>query len=325
MLRIMQLESSHVRILEPLLLEYEYKPYRHYFTGSDRSQLNRYFLKKVGSLISDERAENLVATRNGKIIGLISWAESLWDSRQLRIKMARVNQLMVQEYIPNASVIKELLFAVIEKCKVRNIKYLFHRLDADDLLTLEILENAEFQLQDVIVNFSFNLGASRISPSRYTPIVVNPYRTKDLSSLREIAGTSFIYDRFHSDPRINKERASQLHAAWISNACRGLADVVLVAKLNKKVVGFVSCKIDKLTKKYLPVNFGTIDLIAVDKDVRGEGIGEALLRKAMDWFSGKVDMIEVGTQVRNYPALRLYQKLGFRIVSANFSLRKWFG
>ena len=58
--------------------------------------------------------------------------------------------------------------------------------------------------------------------------------------------------------------------------------------------------------------------------MRGQGIGEALMRKALDWFSDKVDIIEVGTQVRNYPALHLYQKLGFEIVSANFSLRKWF-
>lgn len=324
MLKIARLKSSNVKILESMLLQYEYKPYRQYFTKADDSKLNNYFLAKVGSLLSNEGTENLVAMKNSELVGLLSWSETSWDSQRLGIKMARINQLIVQMATSNTYLIKKLLSSIIERCKVKKIKYLFHRLDIDDLLTLQILEKLGFELQDVIVNFCFKLRVSKNSLLKSNFAIIRPYRSEDLSSLREIARTSFIYDRFHSDPRLNKKRSDQLHAAWISNACQRLADIVLVAKLKRKVVGFVSCKVDKLSKRYLPISFGYVDLIAVDRDVRGQGIGEALMRKALDWFSDKVDIIEVGTQVRNYPALHLYQKLGFEIVSANFSLRKWF-
>lgn len=324
MLKITRLKNSNVKILKPILLQYEYKPYRQYFTKSDDSKLNRYFLKKVDSLLSNKGTQNLVVKENSEIAGILSWSESLWDSQQLGIKMARINQLIVRKDIHNTYIIKKLLTSVTKRCKHRSIKYLFHRVEVDDLLTFQILEKAGFQLQDVIINFCFNLRTSRIPLFKSKFVIIRPYRSKDLRCLQEIARTSFIYDRFHSDPQLNKKRSDQLHAAWISNACQGLADIVLVAELNKRVVGFVSCKVDKLSERYLPFSFGTIDLIAVDRDVQGRGVGKALMRKALDWFSDKVDIIEVGTQVRNYPALRLYQKLGFKIVSANFSLRKWF-
>lgn len=36
-----------------------------------------------------------------------------------------------------------------------------------------------------------------------------------------------------------------------------------------------------------------------------------------------MDIVEVGTQLRNIPASRLYEDCGFRLVASNLSLRKW--
>ena len=83
MLKITRLKNSNVKILKPILLQYEYKPYRQYFTKSDDSKLNRYFLKKVDSLLSNKGTQNLVVKENSEIAGILSWSESLWDSQQL--------------------------------------------------------------------------------------------------------------------------------------------------------------------------------------------------------------------------------------------------
>jgi ribosomal protein S18 acetylase RimI-like enzyme len=50
----------------------------------------------------------------------------------------------------------------------------------------------------------------------------------------------------------------------------------------------------------------------------------AITRGALDWFRDQgVDIVEVGTQLSNIPASRLYESCGFRLVASSLSLRKW--
>ena len=50
-----------------------------------------------------------------------------------------------------------------------------------------------------------------------------------------------------------------------------------------------------------------------------------IIRLAIEWFKNKdVRKIEVVTQGRNIPALRLYQKCGFQIQSLQIWYHKWF-
>lgn len=320
MFKITTLKSSDIKVLESILLKYKYKPYQQYFSKSNVKELNIYFFEKIKNILSNKRNENLFAINNDKTTGILSWAEALWDSQQLGIKMARINRIICQ----NSSVTRKLLDSVVKKCRLKNIKYLFYRLNADDLSTLSILKEAGFQVQDVIVKLCFDVRSLRGVSGKNNFILIRSAKSKDLPLLRKIARTSFIYDRFHSDSKLSKKRSDELHAAWISNSFRGLADIVLVAELNKKVVGFITCKVDKLSKRKLPLSFGVIDLVAVGKNVQGRGIGQVLVSGALDWFRDKVDIVEVGTQVTNYTALHLYQKVGFKIILASFSLRKWF-
>ena len=64
--------------------------------------------------------------------------------------------------------------------------------------------------------------------------------------------------------------------------------------------------------------------MATALDARGRGIAKATTYGALDWFREQgVDIVEVGTQLRNIPASRLYEACGFRLVASSLSLRKW--
>lgn len=83
---------------------------------------------------------------------------------------------------------------------------------------------------------------------------------------------------------------------------------LLVADIGGKVVGYVvTMDVDKFT--------GKIVSIAVRKEFRRRGIGEALLRKAIERLRAK-GKIKIALEVRisNIPAQELYKKLGFKIV-----------
>ncbi|MEM0351210.1 MAG: ribosomal protein S18-alanine N-acetyltransferase [Archaeoglobaceae archaeon] len=83
---------------------------------------------------------------------------------------------------------------------------------------------------------------------------------------------------------------------------------LLVADIGGKVVGYVvTMEVDKVT--------GKIVSIAVRKDFRGRGIGEALLRKAIERLRSRgKTRITLEVRVSNKPAQELYKKLGFKIM-----------
>jgi ribosomal protein S18 acetylase RimI-like enzyme len=111
-----------------------------------------------------------------------------------------------------------------------------------------------------------------------------------------------------------------LYAEWIKDSLHGLGERVLVAKKNRKAVGFIVCKIVSLTRK---CNFGSIDLMGVKPEERHRGIGGLLVNKALEWFVGLVPSVYVGTQIANINALRLYTGLGFKPVYSEVTMHLW--
>jgi ribosomal protein S18 acetylase RimI-like enzyme len=64
-----------------------------------------------------------------------------------------------------------------------------------------------------------------------------------------------------------------------------------------------------------------IDLIAVERAARGNGLAAAMIRFAGHHFA-QCGVLRVGTQVANIPATRLYEKLGFRMRCAHYVLHR---
>ena len=149
----------------------------------------------------------------------------------------------------------------------------------------------------------------------------------DLDHLKALARRSYAHDRFHSDPLIPRQAADNVYAAWIENACLGHgADVVIVAERNGCLEGYVSCALDREAESHLGLRIGTIGLVATAPEARGHGLARAIIAAALEWFwSQGAVIVEVGTQLRNLPAARLYESMGFRLVSTSVSFHKWLG
>jgi len=126
-------------------------------------------------------------------------------------------------------------------------------------------------------------------------IKIEPMKEEDLSEVMEIerdcfpapwSESSFLYEL-----RKNKEVAT-----------------LKVARLDDHLVGYVCCWI--VFKEVHIMN------LAVHKDFRRQGIGEALIRIALKEArekGGERATLEV--RESNIPAIRLYEKLGFKVIS----------
>ena len=121
-----------------------------------------------------------------------------------------------------------------------------------------------------------------------------------------MAEEHFVFDRFHSDPNISNEIASRIKRQWIENYFNGTrGDKCFVVLNEMEVKGFLLTVIRE--------NEVVIDLIAVDKKFRGQGVATKLINGMMSYYHQRFLIYSVGTQVSNVASINLYQKSGFNI------------
>ncbi|MCX7800715.1 MAG: GNAT family N-acetyltransferase [Fimbriimonadales bacterium] len=164
------------------------------------------------------------------------------------------------------------------------------------------LERAGFFWVDATVVFERSLVgfAAEADPQ------IAPAAEGQLRRLQAIARGAFAQSRYQTDPHLPPEGARRLTDAWVANLWAGRADLVLVAD-PVHPVGFVACLFDPARRS------AQIDLIAVAEEGRGRGVGRRLVLEACRHYSGRADRLEVGTQLANLGAVRLYEACGCRL------------
>jgi ribosomal protein S18 acetylase RimI-like enzyme len=309
----------------PLLRAYPFKPYAHYSGRVGEEALQRLFLDRVQAIIEGSAHSASWVPGSGNAQGLAVWTSLAWDSQQLGVGAGRLDYLIASGDYQNQYAIKEVLLrAVLKICADQGIQHFTARVHASDLSTIHLLEQYGFITVDGILTFFLDITDAHW-PSPPAGLEIRLARPEDIEQIKAIARSSYVYDRFHSDPCIPKAVADELHAVWLENSCLGkAADAVVVAAENGRILGYVTCKIDRQVTEYLGLTIGTIVLVATAADAQGRGVAKAITYGALDWFRDQgVDIVEVGTQLRNIPASRLYESCGFRLVTSSLSLRKW--
>ena len=138
----------------------------------------------------------------------------------------------------------------------------------------------------------------------------------DEAAVVDLAGRCFSYSRFHADRRIGTERADTVKREWVRNSCKGRAAMVYVARRAGEVAGFLAV----MKREGQSGSEAAIDLIGVDPEHQGQGVGRSLSLRFIREWRGRADRLLVGTQAANIPALRLYELLGFRISETSYVL-----
>ena len=172
----------------------------------------------------------------------------------------------------------------------------------------QCLEDADFKMIDK--NIKLEIKGSRLSRIYLLKdIEICFSEKKHQKAIQEIAKGSFLFSRFHIDPKINNNIANKIKENWAKNYfCGARGDEMIVALIKNKPVGFLQLIIKE--KELL------IDLIGVSQLAQGNGIASSMIKFANNNFNRSY--IEVGTQVRNLPSINLYKKLGFKLTSSNY-------
>ncbi len=124
-------------------------------------------------------------------------------------------------------------------------------------------------------------------------VIVRPFIPSDLQRITQIEVASFPVDAFSKSDFL---RLSTAHP-----------DEFFVADIAGDVVGYVAGSVRR--------DFGEIESLAVDRRLRGRGIGSMLTRRLLDRFQ-QIGLERCVLQVRitNTLAVNLYERLGFSVV-----------
>jgi L-amino acid N-acyltransferase YncA/ribosomal protein S18 acetylase RimI-like enzyme len=290
-------------------------------SNEDRARLAGQLSRR---LFQEERSLKVAIRRRGTVAGLACLTPLDWDSEQFGFPAARVDVACKEEdRAQSMAVQRELLDQICDLCRRRSVCHLTARVDAGNLTTIHALEHAGFELIDGIQTFSARLPVT--VPPATTAFEIRLYRDEDLSQILDIARTAYVFDRFHADASLSASKADRVNETWVRNCCLGrMADAVIVASSRNAVVGYVTCKIDAEATRTLSIGCGVIGMVATAASSRTAGVALAATRGALDWFQERgVAVVEVGTQLRNVGAGRLYERSGFRLARVSLTFRKW--
>jgi dTDP-4-amino-4,6-dideoxy-D-galactose acyltransferase len=183
--------------------------------------------------------------------------------------------------------------------------------DAGDVAESLAAQGAGFRLVDVRVELHRPTAAGHAA--------VREHHEGDVQALRSMARVSHSDTRFYADPRFPRGRCDDLYEVWIRRSCDGWAQTVLVPDEGGTPAGYVTVHVDEAGQR------GSIGLIAVAPDGRGRGVGETLVRGAVDWCHRRgLREILVVTQGRNVSAQRVFQRCGFRTATVGLWFHKWY-
>jgi GNAT superfamily N-acetyltransferase len=226
-------------------------------------------------------------------------SDDAWLSGVMARRVSRVSGAVVAEAEQEA---ERALLDVVDRPG-----FIYARVPTDDARTIRLLERCGLHLVDTGVT----LEAAEVSGSSAGACGVRFARAEDRAAVEGIAGRSFVYSRFHLDPEIPKPLADEIKAQWAGNFFHGnRGDHMVVAEQAGRIVGFT---------QLLRSGEGVlvVDLIAVDGPHRGQGLAKEMIRFSASAVDG-VRVMRVGTQIANAESLRVYQDLGFSIVSSAY-------
>ncbi|MEA3192947.1 MAG: hypothetical protein QOD26_1280 [Betaproteobacteria bacterium] len=185
--------------------------------------------------------------------------------------------------------------------------FFFTKVPVSEVTRLERFVAAGFRIVDTHVVLEC------AAASRREPKDVRKAIAADREPVLAIAERAFVWSRFHRDPRFPRELADRVKRAWAENCLAGKrGEEVLVVVENGMPAGFLAV--------LKAGNAAVIDLVAVHPERQGRKLGETLTQAFAARWAQRAEKLRVGTQLANTAAMRLYERMGFRVAEAKYVL-----
>ena len=165
---------------------------------------------------------------------------------------------------------------------------------------------------------TFEIDLSQIDLDSLPSPKTVPYSDEmPMPQLERLALQSGEHSRFRVDANFSYKNFSDLYLTWIRKCVsRELADETLVILQANQIAGMVTVAQAQ--------GVGSIGLIAVDEQFRGQQFGQGLVYDALRWsIQHGCRTAQVVTQGDNLAACNLYEKCGYHRKAAAYVYHFW--
>lgn len=166
-------------------------------------------------------------------------------------------------------------------------------------------------------NIQFNKNLNIFNEEKCQRIEISDFFPKN-HNIVKMAAISFKESRFLKDPNLPLGKSSLIYADIVNNAFEKPGRFFATYREKKEVLAFLLFSINKKNSNI------TIELIAVDENFLGRGLGQQLINTVANFAKEQEILnIVVGTQMENYSAIKFYIKLGFDMIECNSIYHYW--
>ena len=226
-----------------------------------------------------------------------------WDSTFFGFKVAKIES--------NTS--SELLSVELRKLIKQDYSLVYYFTKEKISSSNSILSIFNGKLVDKKITYFKKLtGVNNIDPTE----ILKYSGEEEFDKLMELVIQSGEYSRFRIDERIASDKFKSLYRLWFMNSIQKnkMRAVYLYGKTRKK--GFIS-----LSKK---IDRASIELLAVDNEFRGMGIGHKLILTAENWAIDQgLKYLQVVTQKDNMNACKFYENRKFLLDKMDYVYHFW--
>ena len=169
-------------------------------------------------------------------------------------------------------------------------------------------------LADINIQFIKKIEYDKKNFESMQNIVINN-KMEYNDEIIDIASNSFMYSRFYNDYKL--KNGNSIYTEWTRNSFNKKEKYFCYYQKENHILGYLLFSIDKDEDL-------VIELIAVDKDSKGLGIGTNLINKIEQYsMNNNIKNIKVGTQINNINAQNFYIKCGFKHLTNNSIYHLW--
>ena len=269
--------------------------------------------------------------QNGRWQWLAALGPLRFDSELTGLKMSKISLLAHRQAWPEPKAFtqgREFMGGILIDQRERNLDFLLARVPSRDILSAQIMEDMGFRLADASVEWMLdldNLPEYRGIPQGFA---IRPWQEADAPLLGDLAGSTMCdldswADRFAMDPNL-RPTCPELYRLWLKNSLSGdQADQVLVLEAGGEAAGFITIKLPR-SAHGPEKDCGWVVLNAITPDLRGQGLYNGLLLRALDWLhENGARLARVRTKISQQAVIRAWSRLGARQVHSDFTFHLW--
>jgi ribosomal protein S18 acetylase RimI-like enzyme len=145
-------------------------------------------------------------------------------------------------------------------------------------------------------------------------LLVRDAREDDLDDVSKLAARLVrLHHAFDPQRFFLQEPVEEGYRWWLGRELSNESAIVLVATLDERVAGYLYATIESRDWNLLLDKHAGLHDIYVDDALRAKGVGEALMRAAIERFEDRgVPRVVLMSATKNEAAQRLFARVGFR-------------